>query len=66
MKKDLKVHYPWAQTPPGSSFFVPTLAPHKTRQAGLLAALHCRVKAVAAFGIKDGKHGVLFTRKTGG
>lgn len=59
----LRVHYPWDKTPEGGSFFVPTLAPHKTKEAGLKAALHHRVLAKATFGMKDGKHGVLFTRR---
>jgi hypothetical protein len=66
MKKNLKVFYPWTTTPPGSSFFVPTIAPFKTKEAGLRAALHHRIKAKAEFGIKDGLHGVLFTRRRSG
>lgn len=56
------IHYPWAETPPGGSFFVPALDLQKTREAGLLAALHLRIKGKASFGIFNGKHGVLFTR----
>lgn len=58
----LRAHYPWDKVPVGGSFFVPTLAPFKTKEAGLKAALHHRVLAKATFGLKDGKHGVLFTR----
>jgi hypothetical protein len=58
-----RVHYPWSKVPEGGSFFVPTLAPFKTKEAGLKAALHHRVLAKATFGLKDGKHGVLFTRR---
>jgi hypothetical protein len=61
-----RVHYPWAKVPVGGSFFVPTLAPYKTKEAGLKAAIHYRVKARATFGILNGQHGVLFTRLPGG
>lgn len=58
----LKVHYPWPSVPEGGSFFVPSLAPFKTKEAGLKAALHHRVAAKATFGLLNGQHGVLFTR----
>lgn len=58
----IKIHYPWEKTPPGGSFFVPTLDPFGTKEEGIKAALVLRVKAKASFGLMDGKHGVLFTR----
>lgn len=58
----LRIHYPWLKIPPKGSFFVPTLRLEEIREAGLKAALHNKIKADAAFGVVNGRLGVLFTR----
>lgn len=57
-----KIHYPWKQTPVGGGFFVPSLRLLDTKSDGLRAALYHGLRGRAAFGIKDGRMGVLFTR----
>jgi hypothetical protein len=60
----IKVYFPWAETPIGGSFFIPTIAPFKTKEAGLIEALRLHMKAKATFGLLNGRHGVLFTRRS--
>lgn len=59
----MKTKYPWLETPVGGWFFVPTLTPAKTREEGLLAALHHRIEGEAKVGAYRGQYGVLFTRR---
>lgn len=57
-----KIHYPWAKTPVGGGFFVPSLTLLETKADGLRAALHHNQRGTCAFGIRGGMVGVLFTR----
>lgn len=58
----IKVHFPWLNTPVKGGFFVPTLKLEETKNLGLRAAVYHKVSAKAAFGVKDGKLGVWFSR----
>jgi hypothetical protein len=58
----IKIYYPWTETEVGQSFFMPSLDVYKTKEAGLVVALHLYIKGKATFGLLHGKHGVLFTR----
>lgn len=60
--KKMRIYYPWTETKPKGSFFVPSIDPAQTKHEGLVAALHLRIKAKAFIGVLNGKHGVLFTR----
>lgn len=62
--KTPRIYYPWNEVPKGGSFFVPTLALAATKEAGLTAALYFQLKVTAKYGILDGKHGILFTRRS--
>lgn len=64
MKKKLRIYYPWADIKKDECFFVPAVSTYKIKQEGLTAALHLRIKASAEFGLLEGKHGVLFTRRS--
>ncbi len=56
--------YPWSEMQVGDSFFVPTLAIAKTREAGLKAAMQHRYRAKATPGTYRGLFGVMFTRRS--
>lgn len=57
----MKVCYPWQKVSRGEGFFVPSLDTAKTRQEGLVAAIHVRVSpARAIVAIHDGLIGVWF------
>lgn len=57
----MKVCYPWQKVSRGEGFFVPSLDTTKTRQEGLVAAIHVRVSpARAIVAIHDGLIGVWF------
>jgi len=60
--RNIKVHYPWVDTPVKGSFFVPTLKLEEAKQEGLKAALHHGILGKTEFGTCQGKIGVLFTR----
>jgi hypothetical protein len=62
-KKALKIYFPWVEAPAGSFFFVPSVAPAKTREQGLKVALYHGIKATATIGTLNGLHGVLFFKK---
>jgi len=62
MRRRIRVHYPWAKTPRGGAFFVPTLELERVKEDGLRAAVYHKIKARTQFGVVDGRLGVLFIR----
>lgn len=58
-----KIHYPWADTPKGGGFFVPTLDTELTIEHGEKSSLHFRYTIKTVLGVLDGKYGVLFIRR---
>ena len=57
-------YYPWQKLEKGQGFFVPALDLNAEREAGLRAAVPCKIKdAQAVFALHQGKIGVLFCRR---
>ena len=62
MRRKIRVHYPWPDTPEGGGFFVPSLNLAQTKEDGLRAAVYHKVKGKAQYGVMEGRLGVWFTR----